>query len=52
MILRDIRRAGEVKEKVVCIIDDNKNKWGRDIEGVPIVGGRDDNLDAVEKYDT
>ena len=44
-------RSGEVKEKVVCIIDDNKNKWGRDIEGVPVVGGRNDIVAAVEKYD-
>lgn len=51
MILRDIKRAGEVQEKVVCIIDDNPNKWGRDIEGVPVVGGRDDILHYVEKYD-
>lgn len=51
MILRDIKRAGEVQEKVVCIIDDNPNKWGRDIEGVPVVGGREDILHYVEKYD-
>ena len=51
MILRDIKRAGEVQEKVVCIIDDNPNKWDRDIEGVPVVGGRDDILHYVEKYD-
>lgn len=51
MILRDMRRSGEVKEKVVCIIDDNKNKWGRDIEGVPVVGGRNDIISMVEKYD-
>ena len=27
MILRDINNAREVSDKVVCIIDDNKNKW-------------------------
>lgn len=51
MILRDLKRSDEVQEKVVCIIDDNPNKWGRDIEGVPVVGGRDDILHYVEKYD-
>ncbi len=50
MILRDINRAKEIKDKVVCCIDDNHNKWGRYIEGVPIVGGRDDILTNVEKY--
>lgn len=51
MILRDLKRSDEVQEKVVCIIDDNPNKWGRDIEGVPVVGGRGDILHYVEKYD-
>ena len=50
LILRDIARAEEVDDKVVCIIDDNPNKWHRTMEGVPIVGGRDDILAAVEKY--
>lgn len=50
MILRDINRTKEVNDKVVCCIDDNPNKWGRFIEGVPIVGGRDDILTNVKKY--
>lgn len=50
MILRDIGRVPEVKERVVCIIDDNPNKWGRDLDGVPIVGGRNTILENVEKY--
>ena len=50
MILRDINRLGKLDEKVVCVIDDNPSKWHRYIEGVPIVGGRDDILVNVEKY--
>ena len=50
MILRDIERAPEQTHKVVCIIDDNPNKWNRYMDGVPIVGGRDDILNAAEKY--
>lgn len=50
MILRDFKRAKEIKERVVCFIDDNSNKWGRFIDGVPVVGGRDDIFSAVEKY--
>ena len=49
-ILRDMARASEVDDKVVCIIDDNPNKWHRYMEGIPIVGGRDDILSAVDKY--
>ena len=50
MILRDLNNAVEVKDRVCCIIDDNSNKWGRFIDDVPIVGGREDILLNVEKY--
>jgi len=42
MILRDILAAKETSAKVCCIIDDNPNKWNRYMDGVRIVGGRDD----------
>ena len=44
MILRDIRRTSAVHsqsgmdERVVCFIDDNKNKWNREVDGVPVAG--------------
>mgnify|MGYP002579315697 CR=1 FL=1 len=50
IILRDIERAKEPKGKVCCIIDDTPNKWGRYMESVPIVGGRDDILASAKKY--
>lgn len=50
MILRDIKTAKELKDIVCCIIDDNPNKWGRYVEGVPVIGGRDDILSAVERF--
>ena len=50
MILRDLHHAEIRRDKVVCIIDDNPNKWHRDIDGVPVVGGRDDILSAVQNY--
>ncbi len=50
MILRDIHKAEQVNDWVCCIIDDNNNKWGRYIDGVPIVGGREDILLNVEKF--
>lgn len=49
-ILQDMTRATEVQERVVCIIDDNSNKWNRYMNGVPIVGGRDEIMAAAEKY--
>ncbi|MDO4277122.1 MAG: nucleoside-diphosphate sugar epimerase/dehydratase [Eubacteriales bacterium] len=49
-ILRELLRAQETPVRVCCIIDDNRNKWDRYIEGVPIVGGREDILLSVKKY--
>ena len=49
-ILRELSTARETNEKVVCIIDDNPNKWNRYFEGVPIIGGREEILAGVEKY--
>ena len=49
-ILKDVNRSREVNSRIVCVIDDNPNKWNRYLEGIPIVGGRDDILAAAEKY--
>ena len=50
VILRELKTAGGAMARPCCVIDDNPNKWGRFMEGVPIVGGRDEILHAVEKY--
>ena len=50
MLLRDIKGAKEINEKVVCFIDDNPNKWGRYIDNVPIFGGRERIMEAVKKF--
>ena len=50
MILRDVNRRDDVNGRIVCIIDDNHNKWNRYVDGVPVVGGRDEILSCVEKY--
>ena len=49
-LLRDIHNAKEILDRVCCIIDDDPNKWGRYIDDVQIVGGRDDILLNVKKY--
>lgn len=38
------------KYKVKCVIDDNKEKHNQYINGVHIIGGREEILNAVEKY--
>ena len=49
-ILRDVQNSSDINGRIACIIDDNPNKWGRMIDGVPVVGGRNDILDNVKKY--
>lgn len=50
MILRDSVQSDKSDGKIVCIIDDNPNNWNRAIDGVPVVGGREDIMSAVEAY--
>lgn len=51
MIIRELMHTSGTMDKVKCIIDDNPNKWGRDVEGVPVVGGRDEILKSAIKYE-
>jgi len=50
MILRDTMANSESTDRICCIVDDNPNKWKRYIDGVPIIGGRDEILAAAKKY--
>lgn len=50
MILRELKNSDKTDIKPCCVIDDNTNKWGRLIEGIPVVGGRDCIMESVEKY--
>lgn len=50
VILKELLNSKEAEAKPCCIIDDNSNKWGRFIEGIPIVGGRNDIVENVKKY--
>lgn len=50
MILKDITDNPHTGERVVCIIDDDPQKQNRYLDGVPIVGGREDILFSAEKY--
>lgn len=50
-IIRDININVNGEKQVVCVIDDDKEKHGKYIDGVEVVGGRDDILVNVEKYE-
>lgn len=50
MIMHDSSQLAAQNMRICCIIDDNKNKWHRDAEGIPVVGGRYEILRNVEKF--
>lgn len=49
ILIKDINKTGSTS-KIVCAVDDNVNKKGKMLMGVPIVGTRDDVKRAVKKY--
>ena len=50
LVLREFQSSKFSQNLAVCVIDDDPLKKGRQIMGVPIVGGRDVINKAVEKY--
>ena len=50
MIIKELQNSDKLYAKVCCVIDDNPNKRGRVIEGVEIVGNRQDIAVMAEKY--
>lgn len=50
-LIKKMLSSSKMNVQVCCIIDDNPNKKGRVLEGIPIVGNRYDIVDAVKKYD-
>lgn len=49
ILIKEFKMAGAGSE-VVCAIDDNKNKKNKYIVGVPIVGGRYEIAENLERY--
>lgn len=50
MILKEIESSQYLNLQVKCIIDDQPGCHGKLLRGVPIVGGRDKIMDAVNQY--
>ncbi|MCD8119145.1 MAG: polysaccharide biosynthesis protein [Lachnospiraceae bacterium] len=40
-VVRELQQSDKTNTVPVCMIDDNSNKWSRYVEGVPVVGGRE-----------
>jgi len=51
LVLREFRHSNFSRNKVVCIIDDDPLKLGRQLMGVRVVGGRDRIEEMVERFD-
>lgn len=50
-IIHEMFLSKHLSDKVCCVIDDNPAKIGKNIDGVPIVGGRETILRFVREYD-
>ena len=51
MLSRELRSSPHVKGRLCCVIDDNPQLHGKYLDGVRIVGGRDQIEDAAKRYD-
>lgn len=51
MLSRELRSSPQVKGRLCCVIDDNPQLHGKYLDGVRIVGGRDQIEDAAKRYD-
>ena len=49
-VLRELKTSEAADAVPRCIIDDDPNKWGRTIDGVPVVGGREVIAEMAERY--
>ncbi len=41
ILARELLTSSQLEAKLCCVVDDNEKKWGRYLEGVPIIGGCD-----------
>ncbi len=50
IIIREMMHDTHLNQQPVCIIDDDSSKVGRELYGVPIVGGRDRIVEKAAEY--
>ncbi len=50
VVIRELSESDKIQSRVVCLIDDNPAKKGCLLEGVPVVGNRNDIEVMADKY--
>ena len=50
MLAREYLTSSNVSAKLCCVIDDNEAKWGKYLEGIPVIGGRDKITEAANRF--
>lgn len=50
ILIKELLNSQELSTKVCCVIDDDPNKWGRLLEGIPVVGNRNAIRKMVTEY--
>ena len=51
LIIKEIVNSNFSTMVIRCIIDDDKGKWGRFIQGIKVVGGREKIIECADIYD-
>ena len=51
LIIKEIVNSNFSTMVIKCIIDDDKGKWGKYIQGIKVVGGRDKIVECADIYD-
>ena len=51
LIIKEIVNSNFSTMVIKCIIDDDKGKWGRYIQGIKVVGGREKIVECADVYD-
>jgi len=50
LVLNELRKHKELGYKVVAFIDDDKNKVGTEILGIPVLGGKEKIISAISEF--
>jgi len=50
MLIKELQGSDKLDTRVCCVIDDNPFKWGKLLEGIEIVGGRNEIIPMAKKY--